>query len=155
MTDLEEKAHIFGTIFVLSNKLQLLGDKMDRRLTVKQWLLLAGIFKSENPAPTIGEVAARIGSSRQNVKKMALILEKAGFVTLRKDPVDARMLRISPTQACVEHLRTREEKELRFLETLFEGFGPDELPAFCRALTKLKDNVQEMEKQDDYDEEEE
>ncbi|HML48047.1 MAG TPA: MarR family transcriptional regulator [Clostridia bacterium] len=154
MTDLEEKAFIFGTIFVLSNKLQLLGDQMDRRLSAKQWLLLAGILKSGSAAPTVGELAALIGSSRQNVKKMALILEKAGFVTLQKDPGDARMLRISPTQTCAAHLRTREEKELRFLESLFAGFDPDELPAFSRALAKLKQNVQEMEKQHDREEEE-
>jgi DNA-binding MarR family transcriptional regulator len=150
--NLEEKAYIFGTIFVLSNKLQLLGDKLDRRLTVKQWLLLVGIAKSVSAAPAIGEVAALIGSSRQNVKKMALILEKEGFVTLRRDALDARILRISLTQACIEHLRTREEKELRFIEALFRGFEAEELQAFVRVVTKLKDNLREMEKQ--YGEEE-
>jgi DNA-binding MarR family transcriptional regulator len=150
--NLEEKAYIFGTIFVLSNKLQLLGDKLDRRLTVKQWLLLVGIAKSASAAPAIGEVAALIGSSRQNVKKMALILEKEGFVTLRRDALDARILRISLTQACMEHLRTREEKELRFIEALFRGFESEELQAFVRVVTKLKDNLREMGKQ--YGEEE-
>lgn len=142
---MEEKAYIFGSIFTLSNKLQILGDKLDEQLTVKQWLLLAGILKCGNDAPAIGKVAGLIGSSRQNVKKMALILEKAGFVSLHRDKTDARMLRISLSERCREHLKQREDKERSFIETLFSGFETQELLDFSRAIAKLEKNVREME----------
>ncbi|MEA4896960.1 MAG: MarR family transcriptional regulator [Christensenellaceae bacterium] len=155
MSDLKAKALIFVSIFTLSNKLQILGDRMDRKLSTKQWLLLAGVINSGSAEPSIGEVAGLINSSRQNVKKMALILEKAGFVSMRKDPQDARILRLRPTEACMEHLRGREVRENRFLEALFGGFEAEELRAFARLIEKLKDNVREMEiSYDDRHEEE-
>jgi len=40
MNDIAEKAHILGSVFILANRLQVLGDKFDENLTVKQWLLL-------------------------------------------------------------------------------------------------------------------
>ena len=92
MSRSSDQATAFGTIFVLANKLQILGDRLDPRLTVKQWLLLAGIASTADGQPTLSTLATRIGSSRQNVKKMAIILEREGFVSLSKDPQDARAL---------------------------------------------------------------
>ncbi|EHQ90734.1 MarR family winged helix-turn-helix transcriptional regulator [Desulfosporosinus youngiae] len=148
MKDIEEKAYVFGTIFTLANKLQILGDKMDPRLTVKQWLLLAGVLRCESTAPTLSEVAARIGSSRQNVKKMAALLEKQGFVLLERDGEDARMLRISLTEASRRHLQQREEMELRFLEEVFQGFDSRELLHLSAMIGKLEKNVGEMGRKD-------
>ncbi|MFA5636708.1 MAG: MarR family transcriptional regulator, partial [Anaerovoracaceae bacterium] len=75
MDSLKDKAFIFGSIFTLSNRLQILGDRLDRNLTVKKWLLLAGIHNCRNSSPSISEVAIIIGNSRQNVKKMLVKLE--------------------------------------------------------------------------------
>lgn len=60
MNDLEQKAYIFGTIFTLSNKLQVLGDEFDKNITIKQWLFILGISQFNEP-PTISEVANFIG----------------------------------------------------------------------------------------------
>jgi len=144
MGDLEEKAYIFGTIFTLANRLQILGDRLDARLTVKQWLFLAGVLKYENSAPTISQIAELIGSSRQNVKKMALILEKQGFVLLKRDARDARMLRVILTEACRAYLKQREEMELGFIEALFHSFGTEELLLLSGALKKLEKNVNDL-----------
>lgn len=141
MNHLQDKAYIFGTIFVLSNELQILGDQVDKKLTVKQWLFLAGITKCESKAPTLSELAARIGSSRQNVKKMAVILEKQGFIVMNKDEKDARMLRVSMTDFCQEYLEQREQAEMIFLEELFEGFEPWELSSLSGAICKLEKNI--------------
>lgn len=154
MKYLEKKAYIFGSIFALSNKLQTLGDKFDRGLTVKQWLLLISIFKCESDSPTISEVAALIGNSRQNVKKMALILEKEGFVTLTKDLSDARMLRISFTQKCRDYLQRRENKETEFLLQLFDGFDSNEIESLADGIAKLGKSIQQMERLYSYEEEE-
>ena len=37
------QAYIYGGIFTLSNKLQLLGDKFDSNISTKQWFLIAVI----------------------------------------------------------------------------------------------------------------
>lgn len=140
----EARAAIFGTVFTLSNKLQLLGDRLDPELTVKQWLFLAGVMRCEHGSPALSEIAARIGSSRQNVKKMAAILQKQGFVELNRDPADARVLRVSPTDACRAHLRGREAMEARFIEELFSGFSAGELTALADLIQKLERSAGEM-----------
>lgn len=153
MSDIKEKAYIFGSIFTLSNKLQILGDKFDRNLTIKQWLLLAGIFKSESDTPTVSDVANLTGNSRQNAKKMLLRLEKEGFVMLQKDPGDARILRIILTEKCRDYFRQREKRELEFLEQLYEDFDTNLIKNLAKGISKLEKNIIEMEKQ--YDDEEE
>jgi DNA-binding MarR family transcriptional regulator len=60
-----------------------------RRLTLTRWF--------PGRAPTLSEAAARYGSSRQNVKQIALGLEARGYVRLTPDPVDARATRIEVT----------------------------------------------------------
>ncbi len=146
---MEDKAYIFGSIFTLSNKLQLLGDRIDETLTVKQWLFLAGVVKCGIEAPMLTDIAVRIGSSRQNVKKMAIILEKQGFVSMEKDARDARMLRIRLTDACRAHLKQREETEERFIEELFCSFEAPELSLLAGAIKKLEENAKEMGRSDE------
>jgi DNA-binding MarR family transcriptional regulator len=147
MDNLKEKAFVFASIFTLSNKLQVLGDKLDENMTTKQWLLLAGIANSGGNTPTISEVADLIGNSRQNVKKMALILEKAGFLKMEKDTNDARVLRISLTDKCLDYLKLREKKELEFLQQLFNGFDTNLIKGLEKGILKLGGNIIEMEKQ--------
>lgn len=150
----KEKAYIFGMIFTLSNRLQVLGDKFDRNLTIKQWLLLVAIFQSERDAPTISEVASLIGNSRQNIKKMALILERDGFITIQKDLQDARILRIRLTKKCVDYFKQREERELEFLEKLYDGFSSELIQGFANGISKLEENIYKMEKHSTQKEEE-
>lgn len=144
MKDLDKKAYIFGMIFMLSNRLQIAGDKMDPHLTVKQWFFLAGVLKCESDAPTLSEIASQIGSSRQNVKKIASILERQGFVLMEKDKSDARALRIKPTSSCMEHLKKRDGKEIQFLEQLFQGFESKELSLLSEAIGQLEKNLIKM-----------
>lgn len=145
MNALEEKAYIFGSIFTLSNRLQVLGDKFDENITIKQWLLLAAIFKNNSPSPTISEVASFIGNSRQNVKKMSLLLEKEGFLDLSKDENDGRIIRISLTKKCFDYFKHREKREDEFIEQLFRDFDVKEIHSIKMAIKKLDKNISEME----------
>jgi DNA-binding MarR family transcriptional regulator len=145
MSKIEEQAHIFGSLFILANRLQVLCDKVDENLTLKQWLLLVTIVKNNSQSPTISEVASSIGNSRQNVKKMAVLLEKKGFLTLEKDANDARILRLSLTEKFESYSRQREKKELDFLETLFAGFDNDLVLSLDKGLSLLADNIIKME----------
>lgn len=149
MDSINEKAHIFGSIFIIANRLQVLGDKFDKNITIKQWLLLVGILKNSNTAPTISEVADLIGNSRQNVKKMALILEKKGFISLSKDPKDARILRVSLTDKCAAYFKKRENRELVFFEKLYEGYDTQLVKGLNDGITKLEENIIRMENQND------
>ncbi len=73
---------------------------MDERLvmvglTSRQWLLLAVLQRFfPGSSPTLTEAAARYGTSRQNVKQIALGLERGGWLDIEPDPVDGRASRL-------------------------------------------------------------
>ena len=143
MNELERKAYIFGAIFALSNKLQVIGDKFDANITIKQWLFLVGISKFSEP-PTVSEVANHVGYSRQNAKRMADALQKRGYVTITRDENDARALRITRTPKCIEYFAGRGQRELKFLEEIFNGFDAELTAGFYQGLSKLEKNIARM-----------
>lgn len=143
MEALEQQAYIFGTIFTLSNKLQVLGNEFDRDITIKQWLFLVGVSRFKQP-PTISEVAGFIGYSRQNAKRLAASLQQAGYLRIEKDQKDARALRIVPTEACAEHFERRNQREIEFLQRVFTGFDHELTLGVYSGLVRLEHNVRAM-----------
>lgn len=154
MDSLEQQAYSFGTMLVLVNRLQVLGDKLDKRVTLKQWLTIAVLLKSGAPFLPLTELADRLGSSRQNVKKLVLLLEKQGFVALRRDDSDARILRVRLTEHCTEYFAARDGKEARFMEALFHDFDPVLTEGLYRGLVKLTENIARMEDSASHEEKE-
>ena len=99
--ELEARAEIFGSVFLIAQHLTRRADRelADLGLTTRQWLLLAVLTKTfPGVSPTLSQAAQEYGSSRQNVKPMALGLEARGFVRLVADPADARATRIEVTE---------------------------------------------------------
>jgi DNA-binding MarR family transcriptional regulator len=127
---LATRAEAFGTLFVLMQHLSRRadGELADLGLTTRQWLLLAVLTNgSPGCSPSLSEAATMYGSSRQNVKQVALGLEARGFVRLVADPADARTTRIEVTD------RVREfdeplmvDRTRRMLEEVFVGLTPAE-----------------------------
>lgn len=146
------QAYIYGGIFTLSNKLQLLGDKFDSNISTKQWFLIAVIASFKDEAPTISMTAERAGSSRQNIKKMALILEMRGFLTITRDKVDGRIQRLELTKYCIDYFKQRSEREEKYLESLFADFDEASLIGLFKGIKKLEKNIIGMESQNEEEE---
>lgn len=89
--DDSRKQAIFASIFVMQNKLQTTCDKLDPELTMKQWLLLA-IADSVDETLTLTKLGELMGCSRQNVKKLAIALEKKGFIQIEQNEKDSRAI---------------------------------------------------------------
>jgi DNA-binding MarR family transcriptional regulator len=92
-TDIE----LFGSSLVFAQQLLLRVEEFLEPfgLTSRQWLLLAVIDKGfPGYAPTISEASAVFGTSRQNVKQVAVQLECRGWLHLVPDPADRRALRL-------------------------------------------------------------
>ncbi|HOW23587.1 MAG TPA: MarR family transcriptional regulator [Sedimentibacter sp.] len=143
MNELQKKAYIFATIFTLSNRLQTLGDEFDKNFTTKQWLFIVAVSRFKEP-PTITEVANFIGYSRQNAKRIAADLEKAGHIMLQKDENDARALRITINPQCMEYFKKRDKREIEFLEQVFTGFDEKLTNNVYEGIVKLEQNVKAM-----------
>lgn len=145
----DNKGYIFGAIFSLANRLQILGDKLDPKITIKQWLFIAVVMKTEVKDATISKLASLIGYSRQNVKKMAVILEKSGFIEFMKDDSDERILRLRVTPKCYEYFKFRENKEEEFIEKLFDGLSDDIINCLSQGLFSLEKNIIKMENENE------
>ena len=143
MNELKQKAYIFATIFTLSNRLQTLGDEFDENFTTKQWLFILAVSRFKEP-PTITEVANFIGYSRQNAKRIAADLQKAGHIILQKDENDARALRIIINPECIEYFKKRDKREIEFLEQIFTGFDAELTNSVYKGFVKLDKNIKEM-----------
>jgi DNA-binding MarR family transcriptional regulator len=140
MNELQQKAFIFNTIFTLSNRLQVLGNKFDKDITTKQWLFIIGILKFNEP-PMISQVANFIAYSRQNAKRIAAALHESGYIKISNDKNDARALRIELTSKCIEYYKQRDKKEIEFLEKIFTGFNVELTRSVYKGLIKLEQNI--------------
>lgn len=143
----EKELHksIFGGIFLISNKLQNLGDKYLGELTAKQYffmIVLDQYFLEESP--TLTEVAEKFKSSRQNVKQIALKIESKGFITIKKDTNDSRVLRIQLTEEGRKYMKDNPELSDMFFQLIFKKYSYDELVKLNFSLSKLLKNLNDL-----------
>ncbi len=132
-----DEAELFGMLFLLSQHMSRGADEalQGHGLTGRQWLLLVVLtraFPAEKP--TLSQAAEIYGTSRQNVKQIALQLQARGFVELLADPSDGRITRLGLTPKIAEldapaALATQRELLHRTFAAL-----PDEQLATLRAL---------------------
>lgn len=148
----EKQAYIFASMFATANRMQLLGDKLDANITIKQWLFLAAVSKSEDSAPTISEISRVAGYSRQNVKKMALILEQKGLVTIKKDESDARVSRVLLTPKCIDYFAKNDYKGVEFIDRLFNGFDERTVDCLYNGLLQLTKSITALEEENNEEE---
>lgn len=128
----------FGAVFVVAQHLDRMGDVVlaPLGLTTKQWLLLAVVergFRSRRP--TLTQAAALYGSSRQNVKAIALGLEAAGYLRLERDPGDRRALHLVATErSAVFATPEWRAREAAFFAFAFGDLTPDEVATMAGLL---------------------
>ena len=139
-----KRDYIFAAIHILSIKLQVLGDKIDPTISSKQWFVLAVVWRLKEIPPNIGDVANALGTSRQNIKKMANILQRRGFLRMEKNKDDLRNIQLFLTEQCKEYFENREQLENNYIESVFSGMDDELLSALYNGMSKLLDNVEKL-----------
>jgi DNA-binding MarR family transcriptional regulator len=137
---LQAASDAFGGVFVLAGHLTRLTDDglADWDLTTRQWLLLAVLARGfPGRAPSLTEAAGAYGTSRQNVKQVALGLEARGWLRLAPDPRDGRAVRLELT----DRVRVFDEPDGRdrgraLIEAAFNGLTRDEVLDLRRLLRR-------------------
>lgn len=134
---------IFSSIFVLQNRMQTAGEKLQTEISMKQWLLLAMTECCPEPR-TLTNIGNLMGCSRQNIKKLALALEKKGFV---------RLLFGANNSVCIEltdkinaYAKEMGELHLQALKLLFADFNEEEIKQLFHLYAKLYMGVERVEK---------
>ena len=133
------EADVFGAVLLLANKLQIWGDGIVPGMTMKQLFLLLLISKIGKQNPTLTEIAAFSGTSRQNVKKMLEQLETKGYAVLCKSETDGRAMCVSLTEKAAAYFAENEATSAKALNGLFSEITTDALTVTKQTLDKLLD----------------
>lgn len=146
--DNQQKA-IFNTLFIVSNKLQTLFDNHIPELSLKQFLLLS-VVRQTKEYLTFTQLGEMLGCSRQNIKKIADVLMKKGFVIMRKSTDDPRAMCIFPTEKSDIYFQNDFSKYQEELKYLFEVYTDEEVKELFLLLSKLYSGIDNLEKKSTY-----
>lgn len=148
LSNIEDQQFIFGSLFAVANKLQTELDKSlkEFNMTAKQLYLAISISSLFDESPTLKETANAIGYSHQNIKQIALKLESKGFLKIKKDEIDARVLRLVLTDKINIFWQASENSGSKFLDDIFRGIEEKELKIFRKTIATLLLNLYEMDK---------
>jgi DNA-binding MarR family transcriptional regulator len=147
---MNDRNYVFGAIHIISNKKETLMERelKEYGITFKQWLLMAIIRNSFETPPTLNETARAMGSSHQNVKKIATILEEKGYMVLEKDKRDSRATRIRLTEESDKLAAKIQGRATDFTAVLFDGLSDQEMAKARLVLQGMMANLIKMEQKD-------
>lgn len=143
-TENQRKA-IFSSLFIAANKLQTLFDHHIPQISLKQFMLLSIVRQSEEPL-TFTQLGNILGCSRQNIKKLAEILEKKGFISMQPSPLDTRAMCICPTQKVHDYFENDFAEYQEELKYLFEVYTDHEVETLFNLMSKLYAGIENLEK---------
>lgn len=133
----EQEAFVFGTLFLLANRMQVWGDSLLPEITTKQLFLLIFILNMDMETPSIKEIACFTGTSRQNTKKLLEQLESKGFVSLSKSPTDARATIVSFTDKTARYFQEQDQFSTEQMSLLFHQVTDEELECTMNVIHKM------------------
>ena len=146
---LSEEKIIYGLLFAVSNKLQANADKMLPEITSRQHFLLIVLSVFKDKYPSLKEVADAVGSSYQNVKKMADNLEKKGFIVIKRDEFNKRKYNLMMTDKVATFSEAVDKEAEIFMRDLYQGLTQDDLRHAISVLTQMELNLNAIAKQKD------
>ena len=143
LEDFSRMAKVFGNTVLIANHLQTIIDRdLDPHgLTAKQWFLIACMHEFFTEPPRLGDLARVMGTSYQNVKQLALKLEKINFVKISSDPTDQRALRIETTPQCSVFFEEHNSNAIQLMLKVFSSLSPDDLNSLFRITSQWADGI--------------
>lgn len=138
----DERRAIFASLFILQNRMQSAGEKIEEELTMKQWLLLAVVTICPPPR-TLTNIGAIMGCSRQNVKKLAAALESRGYLTIENGVGNS--VQLSLTDKAEQYGQTMQTRHVTTLRLLFEDFNEQQIDDLFDSITKLYRGIERVE----------
>ena len=142
--NIDERYRIFGMLFLLSTKLETIGNSFLGELTTKQWFFMLTLTNFFDMPPTLSQLATQMGTSHQNAKQLAIKLQDKGFLSIEKDVQDNRILRLVVTERIQEYVSMRQDRDHYFIEEFFKVLTKNEIKSLDESLLKLLDNIQDI-----------
>ncbi|GGH23500.1 MarR family winged helix-turn-helix transcriptional regulator [Paenibacillus segetis] len=128
---------IYGTLFSLSNKLQVQGDKYMENLTSRQFMTMVAILHLPEDETTVNNIARKLGTTKQSVKQMITVMENKGFVSTVPSQKDKRAINVKMTNTGKQVTQECGEQGIYFFADVFKDFTLDEMETLWGLLKKL------------------
>ncbi|HSW06800.1 MarR family winged helix-turn-helix transcriptional regulator [Aquabacterium sp.] len=116
--------------------------QLDRALApagiTSQQAALLQLIEAQAEAPAISFVAQALGMTHQNVKQIALALERKGFLVIATDANDRRTRRLQLTEHHHQFWRQRNPTDFSSVEAWTAGLTDDEIDTLVALLARLK-----------------
>lgn len=131
----------FRLLILIANALRNLTDRLyaEDGLTTQQAAVLT-IAKAHG-SPSFSECAAVLATSHQNVKQLAMALERKGFLRIVKDAEDGRVRRLRTTAKNDRYWAARDPKDQDEVLRAFASLSPTEARALFRLLVKVREGL--------------
>ena len=139
--DTATRIRLFRLVLGTAQQLRTLMDERLRPdgLTTQQAAVITVVEAAG--APTLSAVASAIGTTHQNVKQLAVALERKGFLRIDVDPDDRRARRLRVTTASDRHWAERSEQTHRDVLEWFAELTPEEATTLFDLLARLRASV--------------
>jgi DNA-binding MarR family transcriptional regulator len=133
----------FRTLLLVAQRLRYLMDDRLRAdgVTSQQAALLTVV--SALGQPTLGEAAAALGSTHQNVAQLVAVLERKGLLASAPDPADRRRRRLTTTAANAAYWRGRDRADYAAVDEWFAGLSDDELSTLATLAGRVAIGLEE------------
>ena len=127
----------YGTLFALTNKLQMKGDTYFSGLTSRQFMTIVAILHLAEDETTINNIARKLGTSKQNANRMVSGIAKLGYIEVVPSPKDKRATNVHLTDLGQQKMIECSKSAADFMADVFQGFSTAELETFWHLLHRL------------------
>ena len=138
---INEKFMIYGMLFSISNRIQTLGDTRFEDITMKQHFMMIVLDMLGESPPSLKEMSEIIWCSYQNVKRMAVALEKNGYLSIVTDSTDKRRLLLKSTGRFQQLAEVNREATDEFMDMMYRGISEENLKIVLQTLMQMEQNL--------------
>ena len=125
------------TLFSVTNKLQMHGDKHLKDITIRQMLAIPALFHAPDGKATINHIAKSMGTTKQNAKQIVDAMKRKGYLSVSPNEQDKRAVNVTITPAGEHAFRKCSERADEFLANIFRDFSTKDLETFYTLIQKL------------------
>ena len=125
------------TLFSVTNKLQMQGDKHLQDITIRQMLAIPALVHAPDGKATINHLARSMGTSKQSAKQIVDAMERKGYLSVAPSEQDKRAVNVTVTSEGQKAFGDCSERTDEFLAGIFSNFTTEDLENLCALLQKL------------------
>ena len=127
----------YATLFSLTNKVQIVGDKYLEGLTSRQYMTMVALAHLEEDERTINNIARKLGTTKQSVKQLINIMEEKGYIKTVPSIKDRRAVNVRITEEGIDVLIKCDELGIYLLADIFKNLSSSEIETLWILLKKI------------------